>query len=169
MRPLTFVTGMLLETQRYINVPMRFGERYVARERREIWLREADGQERKWIIHTRVLPARRGHRVVLLVRGDWVVGLFNASTGADVNYPRTDPALLLRGFDLFAILSLAIGLPVWLCAAGFALLTPTVIMYLILAIFGRAFWRWRQRRQVDKALAEIQHAGEMRSKGWRDR
>jgi hypothetical protein len=169
MRPLTVVTGMLLETQRYINVPMRFGERYVARERREIWLREADGQERKWMIHTRVCPARRGHSVVLLVRGDWVGGLFNASTGAAVNYPRTDPPFLLRGFDLFAVMALAIGLLVWLRATGFALLAPAVIMYLILGIFGRAFWRWRQRRQVDKALAEIQQAGEMRLKGWRDR
>ena len=35
-------TGTIIETQRYINVPMRFCERYLARERRKcgcvIWM-----------------------------------------------------------------------------------------------------------------------------------
>jgi hypothetical protein len=74
MPRLTVVAGTVIETQRFINVPMRFGERYLARERREVWLRENDGRESKWIIHTRALPARRGHRVVLLARGQWIVG-----------------------------------------------------------------------------------------------
>lgn len=65
---LTIVVGVLLETQRFINVAIRIGERYLARERRELWLRERDGQERKWAIHTGALPARRGHRIVLLIR-----------------------------------------------------------------------------------------------------
>ena len=43
-----------------------------------------------------MLPARRGHRVVLVVRGTWVVGLVNVSTGAGVNYPRIDPPFLPR-------------------------------------------------------------------------
>jgi hypothetical protein len=39
MARLTHVAGSIVETQRYINVPMRLGERYPARERREVWLR----------------------------------------------------------------------------------------------------------------------------------
>ena len=156
---LTIVTGVLLETQRFINVPMRFGERYLARERRELWVRERDGHERKWVIHTRMLPARRGHRIVLLIRGDWVVGLFNASTGVTVNYPRADPPFLLRGCDLLVVLVLALVLPAALGAAGIALLFPSAVIYLIVAACGRFVWRWRLRRRVDKGLAEARRPG----------
>jgi hypothetical protein len=158
MARLTIIAGTIIETQRYINVPMRFGERYLARERREVWLRGPDGQESKWIIHTRMLPARRGHRVVLVVRTTWVVGLVNVSTGAGVNYPRIDPPLLLGGFDVFAIGGLAIALPVVLRAAGFVLLLPSAVGYLALAICARLVWRWRLRRQVDKAIEQVQVA-----------
>jgi hypothetical protein len=152
---LTIVTGVLLETQRFINVPMRFGERYLARERRELWVREGNGQEHKWVIHTRVLPARRGHRIVLLVGGDWVVGLFNVPTGMTVNYPRVDPPFLLRGCDLLVVLASALVLPAALGAAGLALLLPSAVIYLFVAACGRFVWRWFLRRRVDKTLAEV--------------
>jgi len=155
MARLTIVAGTIIETQRYINVPMRFGERYLARERREVWLRGPDGRESKWIIHTRVLPARRGHRVVLVVRRQWVVGLVNASTGADVNYPRIDPPFLLRGFDLLAIVALAIALPIGLGWGGFVLLLPSGVVYLMFAVCSRLVWQWRLRRLVDKAIEQI--------------
>ena len=155
MARLTIIAGTIIETQRYINVPMRFGERYLARERREVWLRGADGREDKWVIHTRVLPARCGHRVVLVVRKTWVVGLVNVSTGASVNYPRIDPPFLLRGFDVFAIAGLAIALPVGLRAAGFVLLLPSAFIYLALAVCLRLISRWRLRRQVDKAIEQV--------------
>lgn len=158
MRPLSVVSGIVVETQRFINVPMRMSERYLARERRELWLREADGQEHKWIIHTRALPARRGHRVELLLRRDWVVGLFNMSTGAAVNYPRADPPFLLRGVDLLVVLVLAVGLPAWLGALGLFLATLSAMTYLLFAACVRAVWRWRLRRQVDVLLAEIRSA-----------
>ena len=158
MARLTLVSGTIIETQRYINVPMRFGERYLARERREVWLRGADGRESKWVVHTRVLPARRGHRVVLVVRRQWVVGLVNTSTGADVNYPRIDPPFLLRGFDLLAIAGVAIALPIGLGAAGFLLLLPAGVVYMTLAICTRLLLRWHLRRRVDKVLAQIQAA-----------
>jgi len=167
---LTIVTGVLLETQRFINVPMRFGERYLARERRELWVREHDGRERKWVIHTRVLPARRGHPIVLLVvRRDWVVGLFNASTGMTVNYPRADPPFLLRGCDVLVVLASALVLPAALGAAGLALLLPSAVIYLIVAACGRFVWRWRLRRRVDKALAEVRRSTEARPTAWRER
>jgi hypothetical protein len=166
---LTIVTGVLLETQRFINVPMRLGERYLARERRELWVRERDGQERKWVIHTRVLPARRGHRIVLLVRGDWVVGLFNASTGMTVNYPRADPPFLLRGRDLLVVFASALVLPAALGVAGLALLLPSAVIYLIVAACGRFVWRWHLRRHVDKGLAEVRRSVEVRPAAWRER
>jgi hypothetical protein len=158
MARLTIIAGTIIETQRYINVPMRFGERYPARERREVWLRSPDGRESKWIIHTRILPARRGHRVVLVVRKSWVVGLVNVSTGGGVNYPRIDPPFLLRGFDLLAIAGLAIALPVGLRAAGFVLLLPSAVVYLAFAVCTRLMSRWRLRWQVDKAIEQVQVA-----------
>ena len=169
MNPLAVLSGTIVETQRFINVPLRLWERYLARERREVWLREDDGQERKWVIHTRALPARRGHRVVLLLRGEWVVGLFNATTGADVNYPRTDPPFLLRGFDLLVVLALAVGLPAWLGDAGFALLPPAVALYLVVAVCARALSRWCLRCVVDKTLAETRTATELHPAHRRDR
>ena len=158
MRPLTVVGGIVVETRRFINVPMRMSERYLARERRELWLREAGGQEHKWIIHTRALPARRGHRVELLLRRDWVVGLFNMSTGAAVNYPRADPPFLLRGVDLLVVLVLAVGLPAWLGALGLVLAALSAMAYLLFAACFRAVWRWRLRMQVDALLGEIRSA-----------
>lgn len=158
MARLTTIAGTIIETQRYINVPMRFGERYLARERREVWLRGPDGQESKWVIHTRMLPARRGHRVVLVVRKSWVVGLVNVSTGAGVNYPRIDPPFLLRGFDLLAIGGLAIALPICAGAAGFVFLLPVGVVYVTITVCMRLVWRWWLRRQVDKALEEIRVA-----------
>jgi len=158
MARLTIIAGTIIETQRYINVPMRFGERYLARERREVWLRGPDGRESKWVIHSRVLPARRGHRAVLVVRKTWVVGLVNVSTGAGVNYPRIDPPFLLRGFDLLAIAALAIALPICVGAAGFALLLPAGVIHMTIAVCLRLAWRWRLRRKVDKALEEIRVA-----------
>jgi hypothetical protein len=158
MAHLTIVAGSIVETQRFINVPMRFGERYLARERREVWLRGPEGRESRWVIHTRVLPARRGHRVVLVVRKTWVVGLVNVSTGVGVNYPRIDPPFLLRGFDLLAIVGLAIALPVWFGAAGFVLLLPSGVVYVTIAVCIRLAWRWWLRCRVDKALEEIRAA-----------
>ena len=158
MARLTIIAGTIIETQRYINVPMRFGERYLARERREVWLRGPDGRESKWIIHTRMLPARRGHRVVLVVRKTSVVGLVNVSTGAGVNYPRIDPPFLLRGFDLLAIAGFAIALPICAGAAGFVLLLPAGVVSMTITVCIRLAWRWRLRRKVDKALEEIRVA-----------
>src|SRR5262252_4667186 len=152
MARLTIVAGTIIETQRYINVPMRFGERYLARERREVWLRGPDARESKWIIHTRVLPARRGHRVVLVVRKTWVVGLVNVSTGADLNYPRIDPPFLLRGLDLFAVFGLAIALPNALGIAGLILVLPSWVVYVTFAVCARIALRWHLRWQVDSAL-----------------
>ncbi|HTT12283.1 MAG TPA: hypothetical protein VMG60_15460 [Burkholderiaceae bacterium] len=155
MKPFPLVSGSVIETNRYINVPLRMWERYPARERREVWLREANGHESKWVIHTRVLPARRGHRVVLLIRKEWVVGLHNNSTGEGVNYVRVDPPFLLRGVDLLVIAATAILLPWYLGAAGFVLLVPAGAGYLMAAIVVRVLHRWWLQFLVAAAMREL--------------
>jgi hypothetical protein len=61
MRSFQWVSGELTEVQRFINVPMRWCEQYPARERRELWIKAIAGSDVKLVVHTRFLPARRGH------------------------------------------------------------------------------------------------------------
>ena len=75
MRTFHWVSGELTEVQRFINVPMRWCEQYPARERRELWIRTDAGSELKFVVHTRYLPARRGHRVAVLVGSGEAVAL----------------------------------------------------------------------------------------------
>jgi hypothetical protein len=84
---------------RFINVPLHWDEQYPARERREFWIATPEGQEVKLVVHSRLMPARRGHQVeALLFRGE-LVGLLNATTGAQVNYARADPPLIWGRVD----------------------------------------------------------------------
>jgi hypothetical protein len=99
MRIFHWVSGELTEVQRFINVPMRWCEQYPARERRELWIRSAGGIELKLVVHTRAMPARRGHRVLAVLHRRQLVGLRNLSTGAQVNFVRSDPPLRWRRCD----------------------------------------------------------------------
>ena len=94
MRTFHWVSGELTEVQRFINVPMRWCEQYPARERRELWIHSPGGIEVKLVVHTRAMPARRGHRVLAVLHRRQLVGLRNLSTGAQVNFVRSDPPLL---------------------------------------------------------------------------
>lgn len=75
MRTFHWVSGELTEVQRFINVPMRWCEQYPARERRELWIQSAGGIELKLVVHTRAMPARRGHRVLAVLHRGQLVGL----------------------------------------------------------------------------------------------
>ncbi len=90
------VSGALTEVQRFFNVPMRWCEQYPARERRELWIKAVDGPDIKLVVHTRFLPARRGHDLDVLLFGDLPAGLFNRSTGNRINFVQADPPLLWR-------------------------------------------------------------------------
>ena len=92
MRKFWYVIGELTEVQRYINVPMRWCEQYPSRERHDVWIAADNGNEAKLTVHSRVMPARRGHRVNVLVLGDLVVGLANLTTGRQMNFVRVDTA-----------------------------------------------------------------------------
>jgi hypothetical protein len=155
MRKLWSVTGQLVEVHRYINVPMRWCEQYPARERRELWVSAANGQDVKLIVHSREMPARRGHQVTALLLGERLVGVYNASAGKQVNYVRTDPPLLWRRCDAaaFAALSMA-SIVGFTFAAWPALLVsaPMAMLYAPLLVAARLAWRCRTQVQVDRAL-----------------
>ena len=155
MRKFWSVTGQLVEVHRYINVPMRWCEQYPARERRELWVSAPNGQDVKLIVHSREMPARCGHQVIALLLGERLVGVYNASTGKQVNYVRTDPPLLWRRCDAAVVAALsiasiaAVALPAW---PGLLVSVPLAFLYAPLLVAVRLAWRCRTRAQVDRAL-----------------
>lgn len=165
MRSFQWVSGELTEVQRFINVPMRWCEQYPARERRELWIKAIDGSDVKLVVHTRILPARRGHDVDALLFGDLPVGLFNHRTGDQINFLRTDPPLLWRRCDAAWIAGVTSA-----CVTGFALLSwpwllvgvPAVMMHTVLVVGVRTLWRWSIRAKVDAALAVAARAAQPR-------
>ena len=155
MRKFWSVSGQLVEVQRYINVPMRWCEQYPARERRELWVSTTSGHDIKLIVHSREMPARRGHQVTALLLGERMVGLYSATTGNQVNYLRTDPPLLWRRCDAVAVAGLllisATALSVSAWPASMVILAMAVL-YAPLIMAARLVWRCRTRAQVDRAL-----------------
>lgn len=163
MRSFQWVSGELTDVQRFINVPMRWCEQYPARERRELWIKAIDGPDVKLVVHTRFLPARRGHDVDALLFGDLPVGLFNHSTGDQINFVRTDPPLLWRRCDAAWIVGVTAA-----SVAGLALLSlpwmlvgvPAVVLRIALAVGLRMLRRRSIRAKVDAALAVAARAAQ---------
>ena len=155
MRKFWSVSGQLVEVQRYINVPMRWCEQYPARERRELWVSTSNGHDVKLIVHSREMPARRGHQVTALLLGERMVGMYNSTTGKQVNYLRTYPPLLWRRCDAVAVTGLllisATALAVLAWPASMVTL-PMAVLYAPLMIAARFAWRCRTRAQLDRAL-----------------
>ena len=153
-----YVTGELTEVQRYINVPMRWCEQYPSRERREFWIAADNGNDVKLIVHSRVMPARRGHRANVLMLGDLVVGLANLTTGRQVNFAQADPPLLVHRCDGLAALGiLGVGLAAAVAwdARSLLVAVPAAVLCLPLLALGRFLMRWRMRMQVDSWLATV--------------
>ena len=155
MRKFWSVSGQLVEVQRYINVPTRWCEQYPARERRELWVSTTSGNDIKLIVHSREMPARRGHQVTALLLGERMVGIDNATTGKQANYVRTDPPLLWRRCDAAVVAGLLFASATALAVSAWpALMTalPTAVLYTPLMMAARLAWRCRTRAQVDRAL-----------------
>lgn len=155
---ITTFTGTVIEVQRFINKPMRWHERPVCGERRELWLGIHHEDEYKWVIHSKVMPARRDHYVTLLLADATVVGLYNASTDTSVNYVREDPPFLTRGVDVLRVLALiaagGVG-AVWGCVSPLHAL-GAVVAYPTLAPLCRLVQRRRLQSVVDDTLNELQ-------------
>ena len=155
MSKFLWVSGQLAEVQRFINVPMRWCEQYPARERRELWVTTTDGQDIKLIVHSRLMPARRGHQVIGLLLGEQLVGIYNATTGKQVNYIRSDPPLLWRRCDAAAIALLSAFSMTALATSAEATLLVGVapaLLYAPLVMTLRLLWRCRTRGRVDRAM-----------------
>lgn len=158
MRKFWSVSGQLAEVQRYINVPMRWCEQYPARERRELWISTNGGHDIKLVVHSREMPARRGHQVTALLLGGRLVGLHNASTGKQVNFVRADPPLLWRRCDAAVVAALSVASIAAIAYSAWSALLiglPITLLYPPLIVIARFTWRCLTRAQVDRALGIV--------------
>ncbi len=159
MSKFLWVSGQLAEVQRFINVPMRWCEQYPARERRELWVTTTDGQDIKLIVHSRRMPARRGHLVLGVLHGGQLVGLRNLTTGERVNFVRSDPPLLWRRCDGLG-LAFLVAASVMAWSAGLALFgivaTLLALLYAPALIVGRWIGRRLLAGDVEGAIDSAQ-------------
>jgi hypothetical protein len=157
MRDFQWVSGQVAEVQRFINVPRRWCEQYPARERRELWITADQGPEFKFVVHTTLMPARRGHRVLALLLGGELVALHNLQTGESVNYLHSDPPLLWRRCEAVAAVVIGVGgLSAFAVAGGVAPLAVAAATFI--GAPGAVAMRWLARRlaqrAIDRALIE---------------
>jgi hypothetical protein len=157
MRDFRWVCGQVAEVQRFINVPRRWCEQYPARERRELWITADQGPEFKFVVHTTLMPARRGHRVLALLMGRELVALHNLQTGEAVNYLRSDPPLLWRRCEVVAaVLAVVGGIAAFVVVGGVVPLA--VVAATLIGAPGAVSMRWLVRslakRATDRALIE---------------
>lgn len=168
MPALYAIRGRIVDLRRYSNVHLYWRRPSGPMDRYELWLRQDDGIERKFMIHTRIMPARRGHRVSLIAMMDTnplqVLGLFNGETLDAVNYMRSDPPSVLLGGDFIVVLALAFAaMAAKLGDVGMVLFAPAALTYLLVAAFGRAFGQALRAKQVDYVIAQEQaRAGKRR-------
>ncbi len=100
MREFKTLSGRLIQARRYRTQAVRLRDCDPARERWELWLTTADGQEEKHVVASRLMPARSEHGVTLIPLDDEPFGMFNLDAGYRVNFARGDSALLLRPVDV---------------------------------------------------------------------
>lgn len=156
------MSARVVDLRRHTNVHLYWRGRFGPTERYELWLRDAAGREHQFTIHTRNMPARRGHEVTLLVDVEVVRGLVNWSTGKNVNYLRTDPPPLWRLRDLLAPPVLLAALASWRGDLGLLLFPPaTLVYFLIVPIIRGAVRIWRAA-VIGNALRDVQRTSKAR-------
>ena len=151
--------GHIVDLRRHTNVHLYWRGRYGPAERYELWLRDPAGCEHQFTIHTRTMPARRGHEVTLLTDATAVRGIINWSTGTSVNYLCIDPPPLLRLRDLWVPPALLIALVTWLGDIGLLILPPVALSYLLAAAMIRYVIRRRRAAVIQRALRNVQRPG----------
>lgn len=157
MRDFRWVCGQVAEVQRFINVPRRWCEQYPARERRELWITADQGPEFKFVVHTTLMPARRGHRVLALLMGHELVALHNLQTGESVNYLRSDPPLLWRRCEaMIAVLTAAAGIAAFAVVGGIVPLgvVAATLIGAPVTMLTRGICRELRQQATDRALPE---------------
>lgn len=163
MPELQTTCGRIVDLRRHTNVHL-YGRRPLGpTDRYELWVRQRGGRERKFTIHTRTMPARRGHDVsVVAVAGVSalrVLAMINWTTADAVNYVRADPPSLLLGSDVAVVVSVLVAMVVVFGDAGLALSVPAATVWLVVAASVRAIGRAVGALRVDRAMAKAAKNG----------
>ena len=163
MPELLTTRGRIVDLRRHTNVHL-YGRRPLGpTDRYELWVRQRGGRERKFTIHTRTMPARRGHEVsVVAVAGVSalrVLAMINWTTADAVNYVRADPPSLLLGWDVAVVVSVLVAMVVVFGDAGLALSVPAATVWLVVAASVRAIGRAVGALRVDRAIAKAAKNG----------
>jgi hypothetical protein len=156
MSTLQTIHGRLVDLRRYTNVHLYYGRRPLGpTERNELWIKPTQGEERKFTVNTRNLPARCGHEISLIVTDQKVpevLGLVNWSILDGVNFAHSEAPPLVRVWDfpLLAVVFLIMA-TIW-GAVGMLLFVPGTLAYWLLAGIGRSFARTRRACRVYRAM-----------------
>jgi hypothetical protein len=147
--------GHLVDVRRHVNVHWRHLPPIAPTDRYELWLRAPDGTERKFTVHTREMPARRGHEVSLFTtthRRPRVLALANWTTIDGVNYARSEAPGLVRVGDVLWLFAGFVGMTAGLGDAGMVLFVPAAAV--VLAVVAAVRWATRRRLalRVDRAI-----------------
>ena len=130
---------------------------------RELWVRPAEGTERRFTFTNTDLPARKGHQVTLLLDGTGrPLALVNFSTQQYINLVTRRRFELFGAVELFAFAALLIG-------AGLAGLTGLAALASGAAVYSSVKWAIREeryRRAWGSVQAEIHHIIAHRPNDW---
>jgi hypothetical protein len=147
--------GHIVELRRHVNVHWRHLHPIAPTDRWELWLCAPDGTERKFTVHTRDMPARRGHEVSLITTSHSrprVLALANWTTIDGVNYARSEPPGLVRVGDVPWLAAGLVGMTAWLGDAGMVLFVPVAAVVLAAVAAARRVARQRLAWRVDRAI-----------------
>jgi hypothetical protein len=153
------IRGRIVDLRRHTNVHLYHRRPPGPSDRYELWLRDDTGQEVQFTIHTRTMPARRGHEVTVIESTGGgpptVVALINWTTLEAANYVEIDPPRLLRGWDLGVLVLLCIGAIWWFGNAAPGVAVAAGAVGLAVAAAARAVWRSAVARQVDMTITRV--------------
>jgi hypothetical protein len=113
---------------------------------REIWVRPANGIERRFTFTNATVPARKGHRVTLLLDDGRPLALINFSAEQYINL------VSLRQFELFGAAE-AFAFAALLVIAGLAGIYA--VATLAVATSAYAWIKWLARRDLYRELSAV--------------
>jgi hypothetical protein len=119
---------------------------------RELWIRPSCGAERKFTFTNLAAPARRGHRVTILIGEGRPVAIINFSTEQYVNLVTPHYFELFGAPEAFAFAALLVG-------AGLTGIAALLTLAIAAGAYGVLKWsmRWQRYRQATRLVeTEIQ-------------
>lgn len=152
-------SGRVVEIRRFV-VPLEPYAPTDNRERWDLWVKAADGCERQFVITSRSMPVRRGHRVALALDGPEPVGIVNLTTGGRLNFARSSPSALFQPRDVIGPVAL-LFVSVFIAAANdasgvFLLAVPLAILYIPLLMMARGMTNAATSTRAEAILDRIE-------------